>query len=328
MKTKSSKSALIYTLKILQDFSDENHYLTQADIISHLEDDYSTTAERKSISANIDTLIDLGFDIIKVNNKGYYIGERVLEPTEVSYIVDALFSSKSIDGKHAKELSEKLTNLLSIYQRKKYDYIYKADDISRSNNYDLFYNIELIQEAIEKGKKLLFNYKRPYSVNNKFKNKYKYEVNPYFLMNNQGKYYLVCNFDYFNGIGNYRVDMIEDLEIEEDKAIKPITSIPGYEKGIDIAKYVQEHVYLFSDKAITATLKLDNDKIADYVVDWFGKDSKIYSEDDILYAEVTNNERSLIYWCLQYCSGVELIKPIDTREKIKLELEKANERYK
>ena len=33
----------------------------------------------------------------------------------------------------------------------------------------------------------------------------KYLVNPYFLINNQGKYYLVCNYDYFDKIANYKI---------------------------------------------------------------------------------------------------------------------------
>ena len=167
--------------------------------------------ERKSVGNNIDFLIDLGFDIIKVPRKGCYLGERVLEPSEVSFIIDSLFSNKSISGKQAKELSTKLSNLLSKYQRKRYHYIYKAEQVNRTNNKELFYNIEIIQETIEKNKKISFNYvKSYYSEENTLKT---YIINPYFLINSQGRYCLVCNFDYYGEIANYKVDFIKNIKI-------------------------------------------------------------------------------------------------------------------
>ena len=69
-----------------------------------VEDYYLTDIKKRKNSlirpavANIDNLIDFGFDIIKIPHKGCYLGERVLEPSEVSFIVDALFSSKSISA--------------------------------------------------------------------------------------------------------------------------------------------------------------------------------------------------------------------------------------
>ena len=158
----NKKLSILYTLEILKEYSDENHLLTQSDIISKINQVYGMECERKSIAMNIESLIELGFDIIKVPHKGCFMGERVIEPSEVSFIVDALFSSKSINGKQAKDLAEKISSMLSKHQRKKYNYIYKADQVSRTQSRDLFYNIEIIQEAIEKNKQILFRYNRSY----------------------------------------------------------------------------------------------------------------------------------------------------------------------
>ena len=252
----NKKLSIIYIYEILKEYSDENHLLKQQDIIKLIKQIYDMHCERKSIGNNIDFLIDLGFDIIKVPHKGCYLGERVLEPSEVSFIVDALFSSKSISGKQAKELSTKLSNLLSKYQRKKYNYIFKADEVNRTSNKELFYNIEIIQEAIENNKKISFNYIRPHYEKDNLQKVY--IVNPYFLVNNQGRYYLICNFDYYKEIGNYKVDFIKNIKILDEER-KPITNIKGFERGIDISKYINEHIYVFGDKTINATIKLADD---------------------------------------------------------------------
>lgn len=320
----NKKLLIIYIYEILKEYSDENHLLTQKDIINLIKQIYDMDCERKSVGNNIDFLIDLGFDIIKVPHKGCYLGERVLEPSEVSFIIDSLFSSKSISGKQAKELSTKLSNLLSKYQRKRYNYIYKAEQVNRTNNKELFYNIEIIQEAIEKNKKISFNYVRPhYSEENTLKT---YVINPYFLINSQGRYYLVCNFDYYDEIANYKVDFIKNIKILNNEQ-KPLNNLKGYENGIDISKYINEHVYLFGDKTVNATLKLSDENALTYVVEWFGENAKIYKKENTFFADITSSEKALIYWCLRYGESVELLFPKQTRDKIKSILDKVNKKY-
>ena len=326
VKESKKKLSIIYTHNILKEYSDENHLLTQADIANKIKQIYGMECERKSVATNIESLIGLGVDIVKVPRKGCFLGERALEPSEVSFIVDALFSSKSISGNQAKRLSQKLYNLLSKYQRKKYTYVYKADQINRTDNKELFYNIDIINEAIEKHKQIKFDYKRFY-----FKNEEKirkpYIVNPYFLINSQGKYFLVCNYDYYDEIGNYKVERIGNIEILDSDA-KPITEVKGFENGIDITKYVNENIYMFATKAIKATLRIYDNWATSYVDEWFGNNSRFFEKDGNIFAEIDVNESSLIYWCLQYGECVELIKPQQTRDKIKSILEQMNKRYK
>lgn len=321
----NKKLLIIYIYEILKEYSDENHLLTQQDIIKLIKQIYDMDCERKSVGNNIDFLIDLGFDIIKVPHKGCYLGERVLEPSEVSFIIDSLFSNKSISGKQAKELSTKLSNLLSKYQRKRYHYIYKAEQVNRTNNKELFYNIEIIQEAIEKNKKISFNYVRSYySEENTLKT---YIINPYFLINSQGRYYLVCNFDYYGEIANYKVDFIKNIKILDDER-KTLNNLKRCENGIDISKYINEHIYLFGDKTVNATLKLSDENVITYVVEWFGENAKIYKKENTFFADITSNEKALVYWCLQYGESVELLSPIETRNKIKEKVEIIYYKYK
>ena len=210
----NKKMSLLCILKVLQEYSDENHPLTQAQIISKIVNNYGLELERKSIGANIESLIDFGFDIIKTD-KGCYLGQREFEPSEVSFLIDAVFSSRSIDSKRSRELAEKISKFLSVNERKKYKYICKSDEIIRTDNKQLFYTIDVLNEAIEKGKKVQFNYNRFYfdkELREK-KNAKPYVINPYFLINNQGKYYLVCNYDYYDEIANYKVELISNIKI-------------------------------------------------------------------------------------------------------------------
>lgn len=320
----NKKLSILYILEILREYSDENHLLTQAEIIDKLNSLYGMECERKSVSSNIDSLIDFGYDIVKQSN-GCYLASREFEPSEIQFLIDSVFSSKIINSKYSKELANKISNFLSSYQRKQYNYVYKADAINRTNNKQIFYTIDIISEAIRLNKKIEFNYKRFTLEENKNNNK-KYKINPYFLVNNQGTYYLVCNYDYFDKIANYKINRIENIKIL-DEPIKPIKELKGCEKGFDIAKYTNENIYLFSNEAISATLKISNEYALTYVDDWFGKNAKIYKKNNNYYADLKVNEQALIYWCLQYGESVEIIEPKETREKIKNSLNNILNKY-
>ena len=324
----NKKMAAFCILWVLKEYSDENHPLTQADIISKIEKHYGLELERKSVSTNIDSLIDFGYDITKTK-KGCFLGLREFESSEVSFLIDAVFSSRSIDSKNSQTLANKLSKFLSENQRKKYNYICKSDEIIRTDNVQLFYTIDILNEAIEKGKKVQFNYNRYYfdKQTREEKNKKHYKINPYFLINNQGKYYLVCNYDYYNEIANYKVELISNIEIL-DEDVKPITSLKGCEKGVDMAKYANENIYMFHNKTINATLKIENEYSAEYIMEWFGKKARFYQKGGITYADVTANEQALIYWCLQYGDTIELTSPLETREEITNKIKILSERYR
>ncbi len=319
----------MYILRALKEYSDEDHPLRQVDIISKIKNNFDVTLDRKTVSRTIDSLVDMGIDIVKLDGGGCYIADRELEPSEITYLIDAIFSSKSISSKQALNLSKKLSNMLSVYNRKKYNYMYKVEEVNRSDNKQLFYTIDQISEAIEAGKQVSFNYDRYYfDAEQKSKQKDKeYIVNPYFMVNNQGKYYLVCNYDYFDDISNYRIEQIKNIKIL-DTNVKPIERLKGCEKGLDKSKYINENIYMFNTETVTAKIKIHNPYSVNYVLEWFGKDTNIYKENDEIYATIRANETSLIYWCLQYGESVELVSPVSTRKEIRKIVEEMGRRYK
>ena len=320
----NKKLSILYTLQVLRDYSDENHLLSQNDIVIKINNIYGMTCERKSIATNIDSLIDFGYDIVKTN-AGSYLASREFEPSEIRFLVDAVFSSKSINSKQSRELAKKLSEFLSVYQRKQYKYVYKTDELNRTDSKELFYNVDIINEAIENNKQIEFDYIRNGYKSNNTK-KHPYIVNPYCLINNQGKYFLVCNYDYFDEIGNYKLERIHNIKIL-DTPIKSVTQVKGFENGLDIAKYANENIYMFATKTINATVKIHREEAANYVEEWFGKNASLYEKENSIFADITANETSLIYWCLQYGEDIELLFPKDTRDKIKEIVKQINKRY-
>lgn len=320
----NKKLLLLYVLDVLRECSDEEHPLKQDEIAKKIYDNCGMECERKAVAANIGYLEDYGYDIVRVPNKGVYLGSRELEPSEITFLVDAVFSNRTIDGDYSKQLAEKLYTCLSRHKRKRYKYVYKATEIVKSHNKEIFFNIDEIQTAIEGGKKIEFHYKG-YSLAKGETDIWR-RVTPYFLFNSQGKYYLVCSIGPTYGLANYKVERMTDVCVTDIDA-DSIDTIKGCENGIDIAKYANENIYAFAGNSVVATLRLFDDVSYNAVVEWFGECVHTYKIDGCIYAEVHVNEMALVYWALQYSKGVEVLSPTSTRDKIKSAVCKLAERY-
>ena len=104
--------------------------------------------------------------------------------------------------------------------------------VDQSDNKQLFLNIEMLDEAISKGRKVRFHYTE-YGLDKKLHLRARpdgspreYVISPYQMAAQEGKYYLICNYDKYDDISNYRVDRIKDLEILDEPA-KPLSPCPG-----------------------------------------------------------------------------------------------------
>lgn len=325
----NKKASIILILKILQEYSDEDHFLTQQDIIDKVDEIYGIELERKSVAFSISLLQELDYDINKSPRGGYALLSRDFDNSEIRYIVDSLFSSKSISGKQASELSKKLNSSLSRYQRKEYNFIYKSSEINRSNNKELFYTLELIEEAKRRGKRISFQYLsfdengKPFPKMNGFR----YIVSPYYSVNSNGRYFLICNYrEKYRAITWFRIDYMISPKIEEDWPLKPIESLKDI-KSFDIAKYLNDNIYLLDGEVINATIQIDDPNSIQYIIDYFGKNAKIYKKEDKLLADIKSNESALFYWYMQYSETFTIISPQSLIDRVKSEAERIIKKY-
>ena len=322
------KSSVLYVLDILKQYTDKEHSLTYNAIVEKLHSLYGIEVERRTVARDIDILLDKNYDIVKKGNNGVCLIQRDFEEGELLYLIDAIYSSRSMPTKYARDLAKKKKKNLSIYEKKKFNHLEKIDDGVRTDNKQLFLNIEILNDAIENGKKVEFQY-GAYDFDKVLKPKKDgkvYKVNPYYLVNNHGKYYLVCNNDKYDNIGNYKIDNILNIKIL-DEDIKQLKSLPG-QNDFSIKKYLSEHIYMMAGKSISAKLKiLDEERVND-VVDWFGKDIYLKKDSEGNSNVLLNvNEDALIFWAMQYGKSVEVLEPQETRAKIRALLEDMIQRY-
>ena len=204
--------------------------------------------------------------------------------------------------------------------------IYKTGDYPVYENEDIFYTLELIEDAKKRGKRISFQYLSFDSNGKPFTkmNGYRYIVSPYYSVNSGSRYFLMCNYrEKYRPIQIFRIDYMVNPKIEEEWDIKTIESLEGM-KDFNIHKYLKDTVYLLEGDVIVACFILENEKAIQYVIDWFGNNARIYKykEDGNQYATITCNENALLYWYMQYSESITVVSPQSLVNRVKEEAER------
>lgn len=317
------KLALIRILQIFKKHSDYDHPLTQEDIAGFLEKDYGIVIERKAISRNISLLKEAGYEIESGRN-GSYLDEREFEDSELHMLIDGVLNSKYITAKHSKDLIEKLCGLSNKYFRAYVKNIHSVNDWSKTDNQALFYNIELIDDAIERGRQIKFDYNK-YGVDKKLHRTTTHQASPYQLVLHNQRYYLMSLNERWHNMAFYRVDHITNMTVTDDK-ITPLTSVEGYENGINYRELATALPYMFTDKPEQIVFYAE-EWIVDQIVDWFGQNAKIERLDNKLEVTVKASPNAMEFWAMQYLNCVEIVTPVELRDRIRENLKNGLEKY-
>ena len=178
------------------------------------------------------------------------------------------------------------------------------------------YSLYAINDAISEKRKISFIYNEM-GIDFKLhaKRREPYIVNPYQIVANNGRFYLIGNYDKYDNVAHFRIDKMTDVRVLEDKA-KPMKQLPELKDGLNLPKHMAEHMYMFSGPSIPVTLETTEDMMSE-LVDWFGSDFRVEKiSDDRIRARITCNEQAMRYWALQYGPYVEVTKPESLRKQI------------
>ncbi len=323
--TGNKKMLNMLILEILRTYTDENHSLTQQDIIKLLEKNYAMPCDRRSVKNNILSLKEMGYDISM--EKGYRLLSREFDESELRILIDSVLFSKSISTKQAKGLIEKLRGMASNYFKAKVSHVSNLPELHRTINKQAIYALDSINDAIAERKKISFIYN---NIGIDFKlhprRDREYIVNPYQIVANNGRFYLIGNYDKYDNVAHFRIDRMTEVKMLDDDA-KPMKEVPELSKGLNLPKHMAEHIYMFSGDSVKVVLHTTADMMNE-LSDWFGNDFRLYRLDnDKIEVVVECNEKAMFFWALQYGPYVEVISPKALRSKLSETISSMNNKY-
>ncbi len=351
MLTKPPKKLLpMLILDILRKDSDENHRLSQREIRDILKTEYDMTADRKAIRRNIGALLEMGFPIEYAEVRrlvpnaetgepeesvlltDFYL-ERAFTDSELRLLIDSLLFSVHLPRKQCRELVDKLEALSSKYFRAHVKHICTVPETA-TRNAQLFYTIESLDEAISAGKKAAFTYLE-YGTDKRLHPKRRadgtvreYVVSPYQMAAKEGKYYLICNYDKYDDISNYRVERIADIRVL-DEPVKPFETLRGADgQRLDLAKYMAEHIYMYASDNTRVRFRIVRPMVSD-VIDLFGQDVT-FSDETQTHVTVTArvNELAMTQFAKSFAPDVIVLEPQRIADAVRRDAERTVEAYR
>lgn len=209
------KLALLRIWQILKQYSDCDHPLTQETIAHYLDHDYGIVMERKAIGRNLSLLKEAGADIASVR-EGSYLVCREFEDSELRMMIDGILSSRYITTRHSKDLIDRICQLSNRYFRARVRYICSVGDWGKTENQSLFYNIDVIDSAIEQGKQIHYNYNK-FGLDKKLHWSSHQYVSPYQMILHNQRYYLMAYSEYWGNMVFHRLDRITSIKIADRK---------------------------------------------------------------------------------------------------------------
>lgn len=309
-KGSNQKLKLSYLCKIMQEKTDDDHWLTLAQIIKELEK-YEITAERKSLYDDFKVMgNDLGIEVIKETvgrETFYHVGSRTFELAEVKLLIDAIQSSKLISKSKSDELIKKMNTFVSEHQAKQLKRQVYVNDRIKTMNESIYYSVDAIHNALMNNKQIEFLY-CAWTLDKKLEPKKegkKYRVSPWALTWADENYYLVAYDSEAGMVKHYRVDKMMKLSVVDEKR-------EGEEhfKNFDMTTYALENFSMFGGEIRRVHIEFPNEKVGIFI-DRFGKDVDLRSVDDSRSQVVVDVAVSLQFfgWVFSLGKDVVITKP-------------------
>ncbi|MCM1084165.1 MAG: WYL domain-containing protein [Clostridium sp.] len=280
----------------------------------------------------------------------YYIPEFSYE--EIDAIIEAVLFSKTITTEETAKIITTLEDKLAskYYKRGVARTICKIHEKAGYDKELLQENLRIIQQAIKDNVQIEYQF-NGYSHDKKLvpMGNYKRQVSPYYIVADNGRYYLLCANETYKNTLILRIDLMTEVTIlgrNEKLGKKGIPSLPkkdivGLPENWD-GNFPKKHLNMSYDVPVKMKLrvkseKLPNDKqkriTPDYTFlhDSFGDNYKFIKVDendsDYDIIEVESSSFGMVNLALQYADKLEVLEPKEVREQIKEKLCMLQQKY-
>lgn len=312
----SRKIKLLKIWEILNRETDENNPMPSTTLIAKLGA-LGVKVDRKVLYDDIKLLNACGYEIKKARKatNEYYVVERSFDIPELRVLMDAVQAASFITKKKTKGFIARIAQLAGDRQAEVLQKNRVEFHTPKSDNEKIFYSVDSIGNAIENGRQISFRY-FDYDIKHERvyrKDGRRYVVNPLATVFSSDNYYLMCYDDRHDGIGHYRIDRMDDVQIEQT----PITETEE-SKNFDLSRHKKQLFGMFNGDDERATFRADASLI-DHIFDRFGDDVEIVLGDDgnIVFTADVQVSAPFLGWCCSFGKLLKVTSPPSVAKKVR-----------
>lgn len=303
------KVKLLKLLELLRQNTDEDHPMSTAQIAASLSQ-MGITFDRRTISQDIITLNELGYEIMSVmrgHDKCYYVEDRSFSIPELKILIDAVHASSFITEKKSEELINKIAALAGTHRAEVLKRNMVCFNTRKHSNERIFYNVDDLEDAILRQKKVLFRY---FDLNEKGERVYRrdghrYVVEPVALVFNEDNYYLTCYSSRHDSTSNYRIDRMDSVQVLDDPCCEKAIALRN-----QVAEYTEQAFKMFGGQAEDIVLEFDRTLIG-VVYDRFGEATQMMNTSDTKCIASVKVQISPVFWgwLFQFAGQMNVLSP-------------------
>lgn len=311
------KIKLLKLMELLRQETDERHPMRASEICGRLTA-MSISCSRRTLTRDIDMLNEQGFEVMSVmtgHEKSYYIDDRRFSVAELKILIDAVQAAGFVTEKKTAQLVEKIAALGGSH----------CSDILKSNmvcfntrkhsNESIYYNVDRLESAIEKQKKVVFRYFDLGADGQKLyrRDGHHYVVEPIALVFNEDNYYLISYSARHGSAANYRVDRMDGVELLDEEICADALAL---RQGV--AGYTEQAIKMYGGQLEKLTVRF-GEKLIGAVYDRFGEGTKISRIGDGECIATISVQLSPTFWgwIFQFGKQMRIVSPASAIEKYK-----------
>ena len=266
-----NRDRLLLLLQTLKNQSDDEKWLTTADIRAMLEAEGHECSIR-SVRRDVRSLQDAGYEIAVREAEGmptrYAWLDREWSKPELQILIDAVSSAQFIPENRSREFISRLAAMAGPSHTEELKPQILVSEHIKAKNKNMIYSVQAIRKAIERDRKIAFKYLQ-YTPDKKQVPKHAgteeetYVISPYATVWNNDRYYLVGYSDSHKDVITYRIDRMKvPKQIARKRVPEPAT--------FNVQDYVDKVFWMFKGPVDEVTLRCKHE-ILDQVIDRFGE---------------------------------------------------------
>ena len=314
------KVKLLKLLEMLRQNTDEQHPISTSGLICSLAQ-MDIPCDRRTLSRDIATLSNLGYEIMTTtvgHEKAYYVEDRNFSIPELKILIDAVHASNFISEKKSEELINKIASLAGTHRAEVLKRNMVCFNTRKHSNERVFYNVDVLEEAIISKRKVIFLY---YDLNEKREKVYRkgghhYVVEPIALVFNEDNYYLLVYSAKYDNTGTYRIDRMEAVELLEEPLSQKALNLRS-----TIADHTEQAFKMFAGPLEDVVLEFDQSLLG-VIYDRFGESTQMMKTSDSKYVASVKVQVSPVFWgwLFQFSTGMAILSPTKLVDEFKKQI--------
>ena len=264
----------------------------------------------------------MGMHIVRTHighSAAFYIQQRDFSPQEVQLLCDIVQTANFVTAEESYALIHKLGNLASCHQAKTMLRDVRVKDRAKSSNADIFSNLSVLQQAIQKQIPVRFQYlqynlrKQREPKTNASGGVRKYTVTPGYLVWMDQNYYLIGYYHATEEIRTYRIDRMNHLVPLLRDSPKGLKQLREKNTG----DYSKQVFHMFEGNRVRIKLRL-HISLLDAAIDRFGEDVLLIPDgtEHFTLEEAVDVSRQFFGWLAGFGTKAEILSPPDIRQAL------------